>query len=140
MFAVFIILSFPNCSNDDDGTTEESCINPPCGSIEANASNITILRDLAEEISIVTFIVDGEEIDIDVTSLDRVNEFSYGCWQTIPSSNVTAVAFTIEDEDFELTLDGNVNSDQLVIVISQATGTTTARLEDYVACNDNPTN
>ena len=142
---ILFILLLSNCSNDD-GSSDSSCILGPCGTIEASKINITInikelvVLNMVEEFSDVSLEVDGIFVPIDVSGINISSGMFYSCWTIIPSSNITAIRFSLDGIEYELSFNDNLSSNALELIILQSDEDFFIDIYGYEECNDNTTN
>jgi hypothetical protein len=126
-----------NCSGDDE--TQFSCLLSPCGTITTNEINLAVsIAKIDSIISDVILVLDGQEVALTTDGFDPANTITYSCWETVPSTNVQRVKFTMNETAYDLEVANGADTKLVVLEIVELDNSLTANLADYVECNDNP--
>ncbi len=130
LFLILLVNFLTSCGED---FVSKSCIEPPCGTIETSAMNLSLLvfgNALPTEILLS---VDSEEVSLSLESLELER---YACWQTIPvisSESTVYLNYTIDGEIQEATLDVTyISTNQVILAI----GEEVTILNDFQECID----
>jgi hypothetical protein len=122
-----------SCGNDDG----PSCLIPPCGTVNANATNLTIRIDNNLNVTNAGIVIDENEQTLSLNGLNFGEQKYYTCWQTIPdisSSSMVVFIFELngETELFALNVT-HLTSNELVITIGSNNDLS---ISDYQECSN----
>lgn len=135
LFAASLLINLTSCKKEDDGN---SCLEPPCGSIDETALNLTLLASNQDDITNVTIAIDEVIQPLSLNGWDFDNGVVFTCWQTIPDINpqsVVVLGYELAGEQVIGAL--NVQSISSNTVVIDIRGEN-AEISNYVACNDTP--
>ena len=121
--------------NEEDAPT--ACLEPPCGKITENVTNITVhIVDAGENITNVNIAIDEEVTPLVLDGIDLENEIYFSCWQIIPDLK----------EDSMIIIGYELNGEQVIGFATREFATTNqlvlqingeaAILQDYKECID----
>lgn len=128
--ALFLLTS----CNDD---APVACLEPPCGEIDDNATNLTVYSPSdGETISSFIIVVDDVETTISLSGIDKANGKYFSCWQTIPDiqqESVVVIGYELNGEPVIGAVNATLVFDNALVATIDGDG---VLLTNYTACNN----
>ncbi|QLG44711.1 hypothetical protein [Costertonia aggregata] len=128
---VFILVA---CKNDDD--SQGQCLEPPCGTINPSAINLTVFTEI-DGLESITVFYEGDSEALDLDGLDVANQVFFSCWQEVQTLALNSATIVIAGQETDVdNIDNNANSNLVSLNVIEIEGDIVLSLQDYTECED----
>lgn len=128
--ALFVL---PSCKDD----APVVCLEPSCGEIDDNATNLTVFsKNDGETITSFVIIVDDVETTVSLDGIDKANGKYFTCWQTIPDiqpESVVVIGYELNGEPIIGAINASLVFDNELVATIDGDD---FLLTNYTACSD----